>query len=84
MPPNSRTDALVHRFPERADAIRRLFADDENFRAICEEYEVARRALEHWSQSKDRLAKQRVEEYGTILQELEAEALAALDKCEIS
>jgi hypothetical protein len=37
--------ALVRRFPDRARSIRRLEAEDATFRAICEDYAEALRAL---------------------------------------
>jgi hypothetical protein len=42
------TDALARRFPERAWRIGRLQAEDASFRAICEDYDEARRALAYW------------------------------------
>jgi hypothetical protein len=79
MPAATGIDRLVSRFPERAASIRELDAEDAVFRAICEDYGEALRALEHWSRSHQACARQRVDEYRMIVQELEAEVIAALD-----
>jgi hypothetical protein len=71
------TDALARRFPERAWRIGRLQAEDASFRAICEDYDEARRALAYWLAA-GRAGETRAEEYRQIVAELEAEASAAL------
>jgi hypothetical protein len=71
-------ETLARRFPQHAPTIRRLEACDPSFRAICEDYGEALRALKHW-QANDQPAPERVAEYGQILVELEAEALAILE-----
>jgi hypothetical protein len=68
---------LVRRFPDHACSIRRLGAADATFRAICDDYGDALRALAHW-QAADQSAQQRAEEYRRMVKELEDEALAAL------
>jgi hypothetical protein len=73
--------ALVRRFPDHARSIRRLEGADATFRAICDDYGEALRALAHW-QTADQSALQRVEEYRQLVKELEDEALAALKACE--
>ena len=65
------------RFPDRARSIRRLYATHQDFRAICEDYEEALRALEYW-QVADRSCQQRATEYRELVKELGDEALAAL------
>jgi hypothetical protein len=69
--------ALVRRFSEHACSIRRLAAADATFRAICEDYREALRALAHW-QAADQSAQQRAAEYRRLVKELEDEALAAV------
>lgn len=71
-------EALVRRFPDRANRIRRLHAADAKFGAICEDYADALRALHHW-QTADQASQKRVEEYSRLVKELEDEALGALD-----
>jgi hypothetical protein len=75
------TDALARRFPERALKIGRLQAEDASFRAICEDYDEARRALAYWL-SAGQAGDTRAEEYRRIVAELEAEASAALSAYE--
>ena len=73
--------ALARRFPDYARTIRRLQAEDATFRAICEDYGEALRALAHW-QAADQSAQQRAEEYHRLVKELEDEALTALKASE--
>ncbi|HSA80985.1 MAG TPA: hypothetical protein VLE23_09185 [Geminicoccaceae bacterium] len=73
--------ALGQRFPHHARKIRRLQAVDATFRAICEDYGEALRALAHW-QAADQSAQQRAEEYRRLVKELEHEALTALKASE--
>ena len=77
MPDAIASEALVRRFPDHARNIRRLEADDANFRAICEDYADALRALARW-QGAGESARHRIEEYRQIVTELEDEALEAL------
>jgi hypothetical protein len=74
-------ETLARRFPQHASTIRRLGARDPNFRSICEDYALALRALQHWQMTACS-SPQKVEEYRLSLQELEAEALAALEAFE--
>lgn len=69
-------EALVRRFPDHARDVRRLHAEDANFRSICEDYVEGLRALAYW-QSPDR-SSQKAEEYRRLVEELEDEALAVL------
>jgi hypothetical protein len=77
MPEVVAIDALVRRFPDRARSIRRLQAEDTNFRSICEDYAEGLRALAYW-QAADRSCEQKAEEYRRLVEELEDEALEAL------
>jgi hypothetical protein len=72
------SDLLVSRFPRHEFAIRRLYVRDPEFRAVCDDYDQVRRALEHW-QASDRGVPGRVAEYRRMLEELEAEALTFLN-----
>jgi uncharacterized protein YdcH (DUF465 family) len=69
---------LASRFPQHASKIRRLKARDPDFRSICDDYDLAQRALKHW-EAAGQAAPERVTEYRDILKELEAEALAILE-----
>jgi hypothetical protein len=81
MPDAEPIEALVRRFPDRALSIRRLQAQDATFRAICEDYAEALRALEHW-QAADDSSRRKAEEYRGLVKELEDEAVAALQAYE--
>ena len=74
-------EALVRRFPDRARSIRRLHAEDATFRAICEDYADALRALDYW-QAADHSSRIKAEEYRRLVVEFEYEASAALKVCE--
>jgi outer membrane protein assembly factor BamD (BamD/ComL family) len=78
MVPVPRIDGLVRQLPRHEFAIRRLYASDPEFRAVCCDYCEVRRALEYW-QVTDRSMPERVEEYRRMLDELEAEVLAAVN-----
>lgn len=70
-------EALVRRFPDHAGSIRRLEAEDATFRAICEDYADALRALEYW-QAADQSSRRKTGDYRRLVNELEDEALATL------
>jgi uncharacterized protein YdcH (DUF465 family) len=74
-------EILARRFPQHASTIRRLQARDPSFRSICEDYNDVQRALEHWEAASP-AAPERVAEYRQSLQELETEALTALETFE--
>lgn len=73
--------SIVSRLPEQELQIRRRCARDDQFRAICADYEEASKALRHWqaqSISEDAAKAGRAEEYQSFLAELEAEILTHL------
>lgn len=71
-------DRLLQARPELELAIRRLHRREPEFRAVCDDLEAVRRALERWRTVDPPLPK-RVEEYQRMLAELEAEAFGFLD-----
>ena len=71
--------AIVNRFPLRELETRRRCARDPNFVEVCEHYGEALQALRHWEGAGPAGAA-RAEEYRQILEELEAEMLAILDR----
>jgi hypothetical protein len=73
----SKIAGLVSRFPERELAIRRLYARDDAFRAVCDDYEEALMALRHWQATGDDA---KAEDYRRLSDDLEAEILAILDR----
>jgi len=66
------------RFPEKSEIITLLVAEDPEFRAICEDYDDCVHACRYWAQSKEPEAEIRVNEYRTLIQELENEIVEAL------
>ena len=71
------------RFPNKSETIRHLMAENSEFRAICEDYGDCIRARQFWGQSTAPEAETRVNEYRSLVEELEkeiVEALAAADR----
>ncbi len=72
---------IRERFADKKHSIDLLMAEDPEFPALCEDYDVCVNALRHWAESNAPEAKTRVNEYRTLIEELEDEitqALAAL------
>jgi hypothetical protein len=72
---------IVGRLPQRELDIRRRFARDASFRAICSDYEEAAKARDHWQQAAKRgdlTGERKVEDYTDLLVELEQEILSHL------
>jgi len=74
--------ALIARFPTRELEIRRLCAQDEEFRCVCEDYEVTVKALGHWEDVGHNAA--RAAEYRQLAAELTVEIAALLDAASVS
>ena len=70
---------ILKQFPEKSHTINHRMNEDPEFRGLCEDYDVCVKALRHWEQSKKPEAKTRVNEYRTLIQELEGEIRAALE-----
>ncbi len=66
------------RFPDKSENIALLMTKDPDFRAICEDYRDCIHALRHWDQSQEPEAETRVNEYRTLIGELEDEIVEAL------
>ena len=75
---NDKALHIRERFPDKNHAIDLLIAENPEFRAICEDYDVCIKALRYWIKSKDPEAEIRVNEYSTLVQELEEEVTQAL------
>ncbi len=74
---------VVRHLPHRELEIRRCWIRDEEFRAICTDYEEADRALRHWQAlvcDGDEKQRRTVDEYRCFLAELEEEIVAHLDR----
>jgi hypothetical protein len=69
--------AIGERFPTRELEIHRLCARDAEFRRVCEDYETAVKALQHWERVERNAV--RAAEYRQIANEIAAEIAARLD-----
>jgi hypothetical protein len=69
---------VMKQFPDHKEAVKRLFAESENFQSVCEDYRICSEALRYWNQSASEEATARREEYAGILQDLEGEILGNL------
>lgn len=76
----SRTDLkhVLERFPEDTLRIRRLFLADATFRSVCEDYGLARDSLARFESFPDAAQRPEVDDYRTVIAELEAEITALL------
>ena len=71
---------LYERFPDRKETIKKRFAQSENFKDLCSDYQECLAALEYWKRSEANYAFRRRQEYKVLLQELEEEVLEYLDQ----
>jgi hypothetical protein len=61
---------ILEKFPGRIDDIKRLLRENQDFQTICEDYHRCAEALHHWSQSNEKEAPIRRQEYEQLFQEL--------------
>ena len=61
---------VLETFPGNRDDIKRLFKMNREFQSICEDYRQCAEALHHWSQSNEKEAPNRRQEYEQLLKEL--------------
>lgn len=69
---------ILEKFREDSHTIAHLIEKDDEFLALCEDYDACVNALRYWAKSKAPEAKTRVKEYRTLIKELEEEIRAAL------
>jgi len=72
--------SVMERFPDRKDAVKRLFRESEAFQTVCEDYRKCAEALRYWNESASEEAPARREEYAALLKDLEAEILQGLNE----
>ena len=77
-PMNNEMYHIRKRSPEKSKTIDLLMAEDPEFRAICEDYDDCFHAWQYWVQSTKPEAETRVNEYRTLIKELENEIVEAL------
>ena len=79
---NDKPRHILEKFREDSFTVARFMERDEEFLALCEDYDACVDALRYWAKSKDPEAKTRVNEYRTLVRELEeviTQALVALE-----
>ncbi|MCJ7775715.1 MAG: hypothetical protein MUP08_04950, partial [Desulfobulbaceae bacterium] len=70
---NEKAHHIRERFPDKSHIIDLLMAEDSEFLTLCEDYDVCVYALRYWAKSKAPEAETRVNEYRTLIEELEEE-----------
>ena len=73
---------ILERFTDKSNTIVLLMEEDAKFHALCEDYNICVEALRYWSASQEHEAKTRVNEYSTLVRELEQEIAQALEELE--
>ncbi len=66
---------VIERFPDRCHLFKRLYAEKESFRALCENYSQCLDALHYWAHAGQENASARYREYQELLNELEGELI---------
>lgn len=69
---------VLKRFPGDAALIARLLVENETFRAVCEDYALARSTLANLEQPKEAREPPEVADYRSLVAELEKEIAEAL------
>lgn len=70
---NNKAHYIRERFPDKSHIIDLLILEDAEFLALCEDYDTCVYALQYWAKSKASEAETRVNEYRTLIEELEEE-----------
>ncbi len=71
---------VMQSFPERKDALRRMYRISESFQSICHSYQQCSEALRYWANSDHEKAPDRRLEYSELMQELEHEIIQSLEE----
>ena len=69
----NRAHYIQERFPDKKHQINRLIAENSDFLALSDDYDICVRALRYWAGSTAPEAETRVIEYHTLIKELEGE-----------
>ncbi len=72
--------SVAERWPEKREALKRLFESNESFQSLCDEYEACLVALRYWRESSLPEAPDLRSEFSSLLSELEEEILEHMDK----
>jgi hypothetical protein len=79
---NDKARHIRERFPDKKHIIDLLMAKDPDFLALCEDYDACVDALRYWTKSEKSEAETRVNEYRTLVRELQEEIAQALEALE--
>ena len=77
---NDKAHHIRERFLDKKHSLDLLMAEDPEFFALCEDYDVCVDALRYWAESKEPEAQTRVNEYRALVQDLEEEVTQALSR----
>ena len=66
---------ILERFPKKIHTLTLLMAEDPEFLAVCEDYDACVEALRYWARSNEPEAATRINEYNTLVRELEEEII---------
>ncbi len=75
---NDKVRHIRERFKDKSHIIDLLIAEDPEFLTLCEDFDACVNALRYWVDSKASEAEVRVNEYRTLIEELEDEVTQAL------
>ena len=70
---------IRERFPDKTHTIDLLMAKDPEFLTLCEDFDACVDALRYWAKSEKSEAETRVNEYRTLVGELQEEIVQALE-----
>ena len=70
---NEKNPNILERFPEKIHTLTLLMVENPEFLAVCEDYDACIEALQYWEQSNELEAATRINEYNTLVRELEEE-----------
>jgi hypothetical protein len=76
---DEKNHSILERFPEKSHTLALLIAEDPEFRTACEDYDACINALRYWSESKEPEAEIRMNEYNTLVRELEEEIIQVVE-----
>ena len=75
---NDKALHIRERFKDQSHIIDLLMAEDPEFHTLCEDFDVCINALRYWANSKAPEAEVRVNEYRTLIRELQEEVAQAI------
>ena len=76
---NDKARHIRERFPGKKQSIDLLIVEDPEFLTLCEDHDACVNALRYWANSKESVAETRVNEYRTLVRELQEEIAQALE-----